>query len=95
MKWLLSIIFIIISSLTYADEAKVKWPDCYCTDKTGARVELGTEICMQVGGRDFIARCEMSLNNPMWREISQGCLSSSNHPTDDGDPVINAHLVDA
>ena len=73
----------------------MKWPDCYCTDKTGARVELGTEICMQVGGRDFIARCEMSLNNPMWREISQGCLSSSNQPTNNGDPVINAHLVDA
>lgn len=95
MKWVLSIIFIIISCQSYADEAKVKWPDCYCTDKTGARIELGTEVCMQVGGRDFIARCEMSLNNPMWREISQGCLSSSNYPTDNGNPAINTHLVDA
>ena len=24
----------------------------------------------------FMARCEMSLNNPMWREVQEGCLSS-------------------
>jgi hypothetical protein len=72
----------------------VKWPDCYCTDKVGARVELGTTVCMQVGGRDFIARCEMSLNTPMWREISKSCLSSGNQPIDSGDPLIDAGFVD-
>lgn len=41
--------------------------DCYCTDSTGGRVELGEEICLFVDGRAFIARCEMSLNNPIWR----------------------------
>jgi len=51
--------------------------DCYCTDKTGSRVELGEEICLVVGGRAFMARCEMSLNNPMWRETGQSCISSS------------------
>ena len=50
--------------------------ECYCTDKTGARVELGQVICLQVDGRMFMARCEMSLNNPMWREVQEGCLSS-------------------
>lgn len=59
-------------------ESKVKWPDCYCTDKTGSRVELGQVICMNVGGRSFMARCEMSLNNPMWRETGESCLSSRN-----------------
>lgn len=62
--------------------ADVKTPqgkviDCYCTDKTGARVELGQTICLQVDGRMFMARCEMSLNNPMWRELQSGCLSSA------------------
>jgi hypothetical protein len=60
----------------HAQEAQTVWPDCYCTDKTGQRLELGDIVCMSVGGRDFMARCEMSLNNPMWREIGSACLSS-------------------
>ncbi len=50
--------------------------DCYCTDKSGSRVELGEFTCLQVDGRMFMAQCQMSLNVPMWREISSGCLSS-------------------
>jgi hypothetical protein len=53
-----------------------KTVDCYCTDRTGARVELGQSICMQVDGRMFTAQCQMSLNVPMWRETQEGCLSS-------------------
>ncbi len=60
----------------HAEDAQTIWPDCYCTDKTGQRLELGDIVCMSVGGRDFMARCEMSLNNPMWREVSGACLSS-------------------
>jgi hypothetical protein len=51
--------------------------DCFCTDKSGSRVELGQTICLQVDGRMFVAQCQMSLNVPMWREMQQGCLSSS------------------
>ena len=51
--------------------------DCYCTDKSGERIELGQPICLQVDGRMFMAQCQMSLNVPMWREVQQGCLSSS------------------
>lgn len=62
--------------------ADVKTPqgrtiDCYCTDKSGSRIELGQTICLQVDGRMFMAQCQMSLNVPMWREMQQGCLSSS------------------
>ena len=53
-----------------------KTVDCYCTDSKGQRVELGQTICLQVDGRMFMAQCQMSLNNPMWREMSEGCLSS-------------------
>ena len=49
---------------------------CYCTDTQGDRVELGEIICLHVDGRTFTAQCQMSLNNPMWRKISDGCLSS-------------------
>ena len=51
--------------------------DCYCTDTQGLRVELGETICLFVNGRSFMAQCQMSLNVPMWREVSEGCLSSS------------------
>ncbi len=51
--------------------------DCYCTDSTGGRIELGETICLQVDGRMFMAQCQMSLNVPMWRETQEGCLSSS------------------
>ncbi|WP_299626574.1 hypothetical protein [uncultured Tateyamaria sp.] len=54
-----------------------KTVECYCTDKSGARVELGQTVCLNVGGRMFMAQCQMSLNSPMWREVEQGCLSSS------------------
>ena len=51
--------------------------ECYCTDRQGARVELGQIICLQVDGRMFMARCEMSLNVPTWRDTGTGCLSSA------------------
>lgn len=50
--------------------------DCYCTDRSGSRIELGETICLQVDGRMFMAQCQMSLNVPMWREVQEGCLSS-------------------
>jgi len=50
--------------------------ECYCTDRQGTRIELGQTICMQVDGRMFMAQCQMSLNVPMWRELTEGCLSS-------------------
>ncbi|MFN3208914.1 MAG: hypothetical protein ACE369_07930 [Roseovarius sp.] len=56
--------------------AQGKTVECYCTDKSGARVEMGETICLQVDGRSFMAQCQMSLNVPMWRKVSDGCLSS-------------------
>ncbi|WP_254444894.1 hypothetical protein [Ruegeria atlantica] len=63
-----------------------KVQDCYCTDKSGTRVELGEMICLQVDGRMFTAQCQMSLNVPMWREVQEGCLSSE---LQTGQPPIN------
>nr|WP_226803919.1 hypothetical protein [Amylibacter sp. SFDW26] len=82
-------IFTCAASIAQGDGAKVKWPDCYCTDKDGLRVELGTMVCMNVGGRDFIARCEMSQNVPMWREMNKGCLTSSGQSADTINPSFN------
>lgn len=67
-----------------------KTVDCYCTDSQGARVELGETICLQVDGRMFMAQCQMSLNVPIWREVSVGCLSSEL-----SQPVLDPGAVDA
>ena len=73
----LGVIFMLAAFPALGDvKSNGKVIECYCTDKTGARVELGEVICMQVDGRMFMAQCQMSLNNPMWREVQQGCLSS-------------------
>ena len=69
-----------------------KTVECYCTDRTGSRIELGQTICMQVDGRMFMAQCQMSLNSPMWREVEQGCLSSS---LGGGDQQLQSFAVDA
>ena len=69
-----------------------KTVECYCTDRAGARIELGETICLQVDGRMFMAQCQMSLNVPMWREVEQGCLSSDLHP---GQQLLQSGAVDA
>ena len=50
--------------------------ECFCTDRSGARVELGETICLMVDGRAYLARCEMSLNNPMWRDTGSECVGA-------------------
>jgi hypothetical protein len=63
-----------------------KTVDCYCTDRSRNRIELGETICLHVDGRMFMAQCQMSLNVPMWREVQEGCLSSS---LDSSEPAFN------
>ena len=75
------VLTLIVTALPIVASADVTSPsgrtvDCYCTDKTGSRMELGQMTCLQVDGRMFMAQCQMSLNVPMWREIAPGCLSS-------------------
>ncbi|MBC6407484.1 MAG: hypothetical protein GDA40_04805 [Rhodobacteraceae bacterium] len=53
-----------------------KTTECYCTDTSGARIDLGRTICLRVDGRSFMAQCQMSLNNPMWREVAPYCATS-------------------
>ena len=49
------------------------YPDCYCTDSKGRRVNLGRTICLSIGSKRVLARCEMSVNNPTWRYLSGAC----------------------
>ncbi|WP_339949020.1 hypothetical protein [uncultured Albimonas sp.] len=48
------------------------YPDCYCTNR-GERVELGATTCIRIGSVEYTAVCGMSLNNPAWRKLEDGC----------------------
>ncbi len=50
--------------------------ECFCTDRAGQRVDLGQMICLIVDGRAYLARCEMSLNSPMWRDTGSDCVGA-------------------
>lgn len=63
-------------SQTYSPPAAKEghsYPDCFCTNSDGDRVELGERACLEIGTRRVWARCDMSLNNPAWREDGEGC----------------------
>ncbi len=49
------------------------YPDYYCTDTKGQRVEMGETACLIIGLRRVLARCDISVNSPAWREESEGC----------------------
>lgn len=87
----IAFIFALLSAPAFADqEFNGKTVDCYCTDKSGARVELGEMKCLHVDGKMFMAQCQMSLNVPMWRKITDGCLSSELRQ-----PPLQSRSIDA
>lgn len=49
----------------------------YCKDANGTRFELGQVICVSASCQTWMAKCDMSQNNPTWRKISDGCPSAS------------------
>ncbi|MEO1316848.1 MAG: hypothetical protein AAFW01_09730 [Pseudomonadota bacterium] len=50
------------------------YPDCYCTDSTGGRVEVGELACLRIGGREVTSRCEEADNLTIWRHQGEGCF---------------------
>ena len=76
MRWL-PLLLAPLPALADVTSPSGKTVDCYCTDSSGLRVELGQRICLTVDGRAFMALCDMSLNVPIWRDTGTGCLSSA------------------
>ncbi|WGH79012.1 hypothetical protein [Jannaschia ovalis] len=46
---------------------------CQCRDTNGNLHEVGTQMCLQVDGRAFMALCDMSLNVTIWRDTGDAC----------------------
>ncbi len=89
MRTLTTLIFaIVLSASASADPTQEsKRVDCYCTDATGGRVELGESVCLFVNGRHFVALCDMSLNNPAWRDTGVDCVLSNRMQIDRGSDI--------
>ncbi|CTQ50250.1 hypothetical protein [Jannaschia donghaensis] len=68
-------VFLCLAALPAMGLAQSKTVECYCTDSTGARVEMGQQTCLSINGREFMARCDMSLNVPIWRDTGNDCLT--------------------
>lgn len=53
--------------------------DYFCTGADGRRHELGEVVCLVNNSCSdtWLAKCDMSLNNPMWRKVQDGCPAAS------------------
>jgi len=90
--WRIFALAVILPTLTYAEGIKHaaqngKAPprrviELYCTDTNGDRHELGEVMCLNVSScQQFLAKCDMSLNNVMWRQIQEGCPTARAKPS--------------
>lgn len=93
MNKALAIILYLLPATVLADVVGPggKTIDCYCTDRTGGRVDLGEMICLHVDGQSFMAQCQMSLNVPMWRKVQDSCVSAQMSQI--GDPAVDTRDV--
>jgi len=49
------------------------YPECYCTDSDGRRVEVGGFACLTIGSRQVTSRCTKARNLVIWRHQQEGC----------------------
>jgi len=53
--------------------------DYYCTGSDGERFELGEIVCLVNNScsQTWLAKCDLSLNSPMWRKVQDGCPAAT------------------
>lgn len=57
---------------------------CHCV-ANGTTYGLGQVICLKLGTKPFMARCEQVLNNTSWKKLQDGCPSAQLTPIPDQD----------
>ena len=76
-----SLVVILVLAAVPAAGQERSFPTPYCTDGNGRRVELGGLTCIATSCVPaYLARCEMSLNSPMWRKVQDGCPAATAVP---------------
>ncbi|TIX89466.1 hypothetical protein [Rhizobium sp. P44RR-XXIV] len=63
----LVVIAVIVSVSALAGE------NCYCKNTDGKQHAVGEVACMTVGGKSYLAQCEMNLNVTSWSKLQEGC----------------------
>ena len=76
------LIWALVAPAAFADQKSgstvlTQTRDCFCNTADGRQVAFGSVVCLTVGGRSFLARCDMVLNNTAWRDTGQICPMSS------------------
>ncbi|WP_371154446.1 hypothetical protein [Jannaschia sp. 2305UL9-9] len=56
-----------------AAQTTAKELPCECRDTFGNLHDVGTQVCLTVDGRTFMALCAMSLNVTIWRDTGAAC----------------------
>jgi hypothetical protein len=59
---------------------------CRCLYQ-GRYFEQGETVCIHVGGRSRLARCDMELNNSSWKFIQDSCPAALFSPVPPRPPV--------
>jgi hypothetical protein len=65
------------NSVTTKNQTKYFTADAHCRDARGQRHELGEVICITASCLTWMAKCELALNNAIWRKTQEGCPSAS------------------
>ncbi|MGR3660185.1 MAG: hypothetical protein ACU0CA_03220 [Paracoccaceae bacterium] len=60
-------------SATASGETKYLTKGAHCRDGNGQRRELGEVICITASCLTWMAKCELVLNNAIWRKTQEGC----------------------
>jgi len=104
LKWTALIIMLPVASFAGADDdvsaartlSKGAY-DYYCTGADGSRYELGEVVCLinNSCSASWLAKCDMSQNNPMWRKVQDGCpAAQATDLFDHTFPIAGAELLE-
>jgi hypothetical protein len=61
------------NSVTSQKQTQYFTADAHCRDANGQRHEIGEVICITASCLTWMAKCELALNNAIWRKTQEGC----------------------
>lgn len=59
--------------VTATTETQYFTKGAHCRDSNGQRREIGDVICITASCLTWMAKCELVLNNAIWRKTQEGC----------------------
>jgi len=69
LVWGLALVVVAVAAST----SVLAGENCYCKNTDGKQHAVGEVACMTVGGKSYLAQCEMNLNVTSWSKLQDGC----------------------